>query len=51
MDGALIFIADETILFKVQLADYLLPGPLVYAKDTESLLLANSNLEIEAYTL
>ena len=29
----------------------MLPGPIAYAKDTESLIIANSNLEVEAYTL
>ena len=49
IDGALIMIDFDFVLFKIQLPDYLIPGPLAYAKDTESIIIANSNLEIECY--
>jgi len=49
VDGALYFINDEHILFKIQLADYLVPGPMLYAQDIDSVVIANSNMEIECY--
>jgi len=49
VDGALYFISDELILFKIQLADYLVPGPMVYAPTTDCVIIANTNLEIESY--
>lgn len=50
VDGALYFIDDESILFKIQLADFLVPGPLVYSAEVDYLIIANSNMEIEAYS-
>ena len=50
VDGALYFIDDESILFKIQLADFLVPGPLVYSAEVDYVIIANSNMEIEAYS-
>ena len=50
IDGALYFIDDESILFKIQLFDYLVPGPMVYSPEVDYMIIANSNLEIEAYS-
>jgi|TARA_B110001450_G_C17517196_1_gene438980 hypothetical protein len=49
VDGALIFIDDESILFKIQLPDYLVPGPMLYSANAGSIIIANSNLEVECY--
>ena len=37
------------MLFQVQLANFLIPGPLCYFSQTDSIMVANSNLEIESY--
>jgi Bardet-Biedl syndrome 9 protein len=50
VDGALYFIDDESILFKIQLADYLVPGPMIYSSEVDYLIIANSNMELEAYS-
>jgi hypothetical protein len=50
VDGALYFIDDESVLFKIQLAEFLVPGPLIYSPEVDYLIIANSNLEIEAYS-
>ena len=50
VDGALFFIENERMEFKILLANYLIPGPLVYSKNAEAILIANSNLEIESYS-
>jgi hypothetical protein len=32
------------------LADFLVPGPLVYSAEVDYVIIANSNMEIEAYS-
>ena len=49
VDGVLYMIDDKFILFKIQLPDYLVPGPLLYSQNTGCIIIANSNLEIECY--
>jgi len=49
VDGAIYFINDEAVLFKIQLADYLVPGPMLFAQNIDSIVIANSNMEIECY--
>ena len=49
MDGALFFYEHEHQLFQIQLPDFLIPGPLLYASNIDSLIISNTNLEIECY--
>lgn len=49
VDGALFFYEHEVMLFQIQLPDFLIPGPLIYATAIDSLLITNSNLELECY--
>ena len=49
VDGTLFFLESESFLFKVQLPDFVIPGPFVYASAIDSIVIANSCLEIEAY--
>lgn len=49
IDGALYFFNDDDVLFKIQLPNFLIPGPMVYSKNVESIIVANSNLEVESY--
>jgi PTHB1 N-terminus len=49
VDGALFFYEAETMIFQIQLPDFLLPGPMIYASSIDSLVITNSNLEIECY--
>lgn len=49
VDGALFFTNDDQVLFKIQLADFLIPGPLLYSASSDCVMVANSNLEIECY--
>ena len=49
MIGALFFYESEVMLFQIQLPDFLIPGPLIYAETIDSLVITNSNLEIECY--
>jgi len=50
VDGALIVIDDEFILFKIQLADYFIPGPFNYSSNSNLVILANSKLQVECYS-
>ena len=50
MDGAIYFINDTSVLFKIQLADYLVPGPMVYSQELNSIIVSNSCMEIECYS-
>jgi Bardet-Biedl syndrome 9 protein len=50
VDGALFFIDQETFLFQIQLPDFLIPGPLCYLEKSDSLVIANTNLELECYS-
>ena len=50
VDGALFFLHQETQLFKVQLSNFLIPGPMTNFNHPQStIIIANSNLEIESY--
>lgn len=49
IDGALYFFNDDDVLFKIQLPNFLVPGPMVYSKNIDSIIIANSNLEVESY--
>eukprot|EP00350_Pseudokeronopsis_sp_OXSARD2_P005124 CAMPEP_0170542984 /NCGR_PEP_ID=MMETSP0211-20121228/2244_1 /TAXON_ID=311385 /ORGANISM="Pseudokeronopsis sp., Strain OXSARD2" /LENGTH=202 /DNA_ID=CAMNT_0010846231 /DNA_START=150 /DNA_END=758 /DNA_ORIENTATION=- len=49
VDGALFFIENEVFIFQIQLPDFLIPGPMLYASNIDSLILTNSNLELECY--
>lgn len=49
IDGALYFFNDDDVLFKIQLPNFLVPGPMLYSKNTDSVIIANSNLEVESY--
>jgi hypothetical protein len=49
VDGALYFMDNGSVLFKIQLANYLVPGPIAYSHNTDCIIIANSNLEIESY--
>jgi Bardet-Biedl syndrome 9 protein len=50
VDGALIVIDDEFIIFKISLSDYFIPGPIQYSATSKNVMLANSKLEIECYS-
>lgn len=49
VDGALFFMEHDVLLFQIQLPDFLIPGPLIFASAIDSLVVSNSNLEIECY--
>lgn len=49
VDGALFFFEHDTLMFQIQLPDFLIPGPLLYSPNLDSIVLANSNLELECY--
>ncbi len=49
VDGALFFFDQEVLLFQIQLPDFLIPGPFTYSATLDSILVTNSNLEIECY--
>jgi hypothetical protein len=49
VDGALFFFDREQQLYQIQLPDFLIPGPLIYAQKIDSLVVANTNLELECY--
>jgi len=49
VDGALFFLDHETFLTQIQLPDFLIPGPLTYAETIDSLIITNTNLELECY--
>ena len=49
VDGALFFYEYDKVLFQVQLPDFLIPGPFLLASNIDSIIIANSNLEIECY--
>lgn len=37
-------------MFKIQLANFFIPGPMQYAPNSGYIIIANSKLEIEAYS-
>ena len=41
---------NGNVLFKIQLANYLIPGPMAYSFNTDCVVIANSNLQIESYS-
>eukprot|EP00347_Sterkiella_histriomuscorum_P008020 403346677 len=49
VDGALFFYEHETLLYQIQLPDFLIPGPLIYASAVDSIIITNTNLELESY--
>lgn len=49
VDGALFFFEGDKQLFQIQLPDFLIPGPLIFAQAIDSVVLANTNLELECY--
>lgn len=51
VDGALIAIDDTFILFKVQLSDFFIPGPLGYSPSSNSVVVSNSQLGVECYSM
>jgi len=42
-------IDDDFVLFKIQLPDYFIPGPMTYSNNSGCIMIANSKLEIECY--
>ena len=50
VDGALYFLGHDMLLFWIQLPDFLIPGPLLYAENIDSLIITNTNLELECYS-
>jgi Bardet-Biedl syndrome 9 protein len=51
VDGLLTIINRDSIDLEVTLPDFFLPGPLIYAKDSDSFIISNTNFEIECYRL
>jgi len=49
VDGALFFVRQEQQIFQIQLPNYLIPGPLVHLVSRESIVITNTNLELECY--
>ena len=50
VDGALFVVHQETQLFQVQLANFLIPGPITcFNHPNSTIIVANSNLEVECY--
>ena len=49
VDGALFFFEHDVMLFQIQLPDFMIPGPIIYAETIDSVIVANTNLEIECY--
>jgi hypothetical protein len=43
------FFKQDQSEMKVELPDFFLPGPIIYSSVTDSIILSNSSLEIEAY--
>lgn len=49
IDGIFSFFEQESASFHCALADFLLPGPLAYAKKTDHFITISSNWFIESY--
>ena len=49
VDGALFFLQQDTQIFQIQLSNFLIPGPIAYCGSSDSVIIANSNLEVESY--
>lgn len=49
VDGQLTIINKDTVQIEIVLPDFYLPGPLIYAKQSDSFIVSNTNLEIECY--
>lgn len=43
------FYEHEVLLFQIQLPDFLIPGPLLYASGVDSLVVSNTNFELLCY--
>ena len=50
IDGQLSFFNQETPQMQIQLADFYLPGPFIYAEDQDSIVVSNTCYEIECYS-
>ena len=49
VDGQLTIVNKDTLQLEITLPDFYLPGPLIYAKHSDSLIITNTNFEIECY--
>jgi Bardet-Biedl syndrome 9 protein len=49
VDGMLYFYEYENFIFNVQLPDFLIPGPIIYSPNIDSIIVSNSSLELECY--
>ena len=49
VDGLLTLINRDSVQMEVTLPDFYLPGPLIYAKHSDSFIISNTNFEIECY--
>ncbi len=49
VDGQLTIINRDTVQIEIVLPDFYLPGPVIYAKQSDSFIVSNTNLEIECY--
>lgn len=49
VDGLITIISGDSVQLQVTLPDFYLPGPLIYARDSDSFIISNTNFEIECY--
>lgn len=49
VDGLLTIINKDSIQLEITLPDFYLPGPFIYAKESDSFIVSNTNFEIECY--
>lgn len=49
VDGLLTIINKDSIQLEISLPDFYLPGPFIYAKESDSFIISNTNFEIECY--
>jgi Bardet-Biedl syndrome 9 protein len=47
VDGMLTIVNKDTVQLEITLPDFYLPGPIVYAKHSDSFIISNTNFEIE----
>lgn len=49
VDGQFTILNKDTVQIEVTLPDFYLPGPVIYAKHSDSFIVSNTNFEIECY--
>ena len=49
MDGLLSFYEQQRLMLKINLNDFMLPGPITYVESNETFLLVNPAMELQCY--